>query len=331
MCSGEFPCQGERPSASQSSAVEYVTTRRKTIVVLFLAMAAAAAFALFKARSDERSVATMSDEISALMRNLRAPGGGMKEVFALVERGDEAVPALIQALDDYEPRVRGLACWALGELKTRSREAIDALAARLNDDDPEVRASAINSLRLIKTVPTEVMIRLEVLRRTDEHPTVRNNAEEALLVINGTLAEPQRSVRDLLTDFGSPDQLQREFAINSISRIGLARPETVDDRVLEALTDRLLNDDYYQCRLSAALSISRFQRAPPFVIDALSTALGDEHFLVRSMSAQVLGNFGHRAAAALPRLRAFADDDGNAAFQKIAQETIDRISTADGG
>jgi epoxyqueuosine reductase len=61
----------------------------------------------------------------------------------------EAVPALIHALDDEEPLVRGHVAWALGEIGTSS--ALEALQRRLQlETDPEVRAeidAAMNRLR----------------------------------------------------------------------------------------------------------------------------------------------------------------------------------------
>jgi len=61
----------------------------------------------------------------------------------------EAVPALIHALDDEEPLVRGHVAWALGEIGSSS--ALEALQRRLQlETDPEVRAeidAAMNRLR----------------------------------------------------------------------------------------------------------------------------------------------------------------------------------------
>jgi len=62
----------------------------------------------------------------------------------------EAIPALIQALDDAEPLIRGHAAWALGQIGTRL--AMDALQRRLDMEvDPEVRVeidAALNRPRL---------------------------------------------------------------------------------------------------------------------------------------------------------------------------------------
>ena len=59
-------------------------------------------------------------------------------------RSFEAVPALIRALGDEEPLVRGHAAWALGRIG--SRQATGALRGRLQvEDDSEVRMELENA------------------------------------------------------------------------------------------------------------------------------------------------------------------------------------------
>jgi epoxyqueuosine reductase len=59
-------------------------------------------------------------------------------------RSFEAVPALVRALGDEEPLVRGHAAWALGRIG--SRQATDALKGRLQvEDDSEVRMELENA------------------------------------------------------------------------------------------------------------------------------------------------------------------------------------------
>jgi epoxyqueuosine reductase len=59
----------------------------------------------------------------------------------------EAIPALIQALNDEEPLVRGHVAWALGQIG--SRPAITALQGRLQiEKDPEVRGEIDDAIRV---------------------------------------------------------------------------------------------------------------------------------------------------------------------------------------
>jgi HEAT repeat protein len=69
--------------------------------------------------------------------------------FALERVGPEAVPALPQALEDPEPRVRRAVAAVLGNWGPAAREALPALREALNDDNDEVRlevGSALNAM-----------------------------------------------------------------------------------------------------------------------------------------------------------------------------------------
>jgi epoxyqueuosine reductase len=59
----------------------------------------------------------------------------------------EAIPALINALDDGEPLVRGHAAWALGQIGSRS--AVTALRGRLQiENDAEVHSEIDDAIRV---------------------------------------------------------------------------------------------------------------------------------------------------------------------------------------
>ena len=80
------------------------------------------------------------------LRNVAVALGNLRSV--------EALPALIQALDDEEPLVRGHAAWALGQIGSRS--AIEPLQQRARlESDPEVSDEIDAAVTLLnKTVPT---------------------------------------------------------------------------------------------------------------------------------------------------------------------------------
>jgi epoxyqueuosine reductase len=67
----------------------------------------------------------------------------------------EAIPALVRALDDEEPLIRGHAAWALGEILARlgipgdgGFEVAEALLFRLHvEEDPWVEAELEAALR----------------------------------------------------------------------------------------------------------------------------------------------------------------------------------------
>ena len=74
------------------------------------------------------------------LRNVAVALGNLKSI--------EAVPALIRALEDEEPLVRGHAAWALGQIG--SRMAIDALQCRSQTElDADVRREMVDALKIL--------------------------------------------------------------------------------------------------------------------------------------------------------------------------------------
>ncbi|TMA59134.1 MAG: tRNA epoxyqueuosine(34) reductase QueG [Deltaproteobacteria bacterium] len=74
------------------------------------------------------------------LRNVAVALGNLKSI--------EAVPALIRALEDEEPLVRGHAAWALGQIG--SRMAIDALQCRSQTElDADVRREMEDALKIL--------------------------------------------------------------------------------------------------------------------------------------------------------------------------------------
>jgi len=67
-------------------------------------------------------------------------------VSTLADYGSPAVPALVAALKRPEASVRAGAAWALGGVRPKPVEAIPALLDLLNDKAPEAREAAAHSL-----------------------------------------------------------------------------------------------------------------------------------------------------------------------------------------
>lgn len=85
----------------------------------------------------------------------RAKRRGILRNAAIVlgnQRAERAIPALVGALRDPEPLVRGAAAWALGRMATP--EACAALGERLVEEaDPTVRAELQNALDAVTSMP----------------------------------------------------------------------------------------------------------------------------------------------------------------------------------
>jgi len=53
---------------------------------------------------------------------------------AMVEKGEAAVPVLLEGLQDVDEQVRGVAAVALGEIGSAAREAVPQLIALLHEE-----------------------------------------------------------------------------------------------------------------------------------------------------------------------------------------------------
>lgn len=82
--------------------------------------------------------------VDILLELLKDPSVSQYVIRALVKIGEEAVDPLLQALNDRDPVVRKLSCFALG--KIRSFRAVDHLIEKLKDEDREVQEEAIRAL-----------------------------------------------------------------------------------------------------------------------------------------------------------------------------------------
>ena len=268
-------------------------------------------------------------DLRSLLAALRQPGGGLREALAVVQCGPAAIPLLIAASADDEPRVRGLACVALGLAAISSPPVVRALRMRLDDDSHEVRAVAARGLGSLKAGGDDILQRLAQLRQADPSPATRTAAEEALLAILGTPARPTQPIDQLLRALAAADPEAREEAIASFGRLGSDTLTTAQQAPVQAaLRERLLDDASAQVRMSAALALWKLGAAPAPVIDALITALADPDPLVQTMAAQVLGNFGDRAARALPALEVIATGAQGSALAALARRSIQRIGSS---
>ncbi|MDN4595004.1 HEAT repeat domain-containing protein [Polycladomyces subterraneus] len=72
----------------------------------------------------------------------------------MVEKGEAAVPTLMEGLQDVDEQVRGVAAVALGEIGSAAREAVPQLIALLYEENRETRMAA--ALALMKIGPDAV-------------------------------------------------------------------------------------------------------------------------------------------------------------------------------
>ncbi|GAB1540934.1 hypothetical protein NUACC21_36030 [Scytonema sp. NUACC21] len=88
-------------------------------------------------------------QISFYIQQLKNPQEQAGAIDDLVTVGKPAVPALIQALQDSDPQVRGSAAIALGKIGPDAAQAAPAILRMIDDKDPTVRFHAVQAINKI--------------------------------------------------------------------------------------------------------------------------------------------------------------------------------------
>lgn len=103
----------------------------------------------------------------------------------LRSKARDAVPALIQALKDSAPKVRGQAIVALGWIGPTAEAAVAPLMELLKNENPSVRAEAARALGKIGGKAREAVPTLTTLLKSDKDERVREGAATALAALKG--------------------------------------------------------------------------------------------------------------------------------------------------
>jgi len=120
------------------------------------------------------------DAIPALIQTLRDKDVSMDAASALGEIGPQAIPALVEAVDDRDAQVRRGAILALGFIGPEAKEAAPLIIQALEGDaEWLVRSGAANALGWIKPDASEAVPAL-VQALEDESEYVRSAAADAL-------------------------------------------------------------------------------------------------------------------------------------------------------
>ena len=83
------------------------------------------------------------------------PGARLQKLIRRLESAEEAVPTLLQLLQDASARNRKLAAWTLGNIGQGAVEAIPALLVTIRDADEGVRKMACEALEKIRPSDTQ--------------------------------------------------------------------------------------------------------------------------------------------------------------------------------
>lgn len=209
-----------------------------------------------------------------------------------------AVPSLVDALEDPDPRVRHRACHACGSLA--DPRAVPALTERL-DDHPRVRHAAANALGSIGTDQSLAPL-IDLLE--DGDPSVRRIAAGAL-----GKASNARPVEPLVYVLADDNEAVRKAAVYSViellSNVPTDRSHEVRDRVvaelqaaddatvIEPLVEILSEGQQDRQRRNAAWILGRVaDQDAADAIDALASALADADDMTAQFAATSLGTVG---------------------------------------
>jgi HEAT repeat protein/lysophospholipase L1-like esterase len=202
------------------------------------------------------------------------------------------LPALADALESPDPRVRARAARALGQAGSDARRLRPALAARLGDDDRAVRAAAVWALGRLGPRPDADLVALE-RRLGDADPAVRAGAAWSL----GRLGPVATSAAPALVErLGDAEPEVRRRAVDALERV---RPNAAT--CLDAAR-RVLNDPQSPGRAEAARAVGLMGASAVDAVGDLVAALGAEEPRVRQEVVSALGAVGPGAAAAVPAL-----------------------------
>lgn len=178
---------------------------------------------------------------------------------ALAEIGDiAAIPLILEATADHDPRVVAAATAALREFRTR--EAIDPFTAGVAHHAPEVRAAAIVNLRDFRSQRAIPALRAAL---EDASAQVRREAVVTLAQIADA-----RTTELLLWSFYDQDPAVRQAAVRAVGGVG-------DDKTL-GLVIRALQDVDGEVRRVAASMLVAYPGASAAQF-ALRRALRDAH------------------------------------------------------
>lgn len=229
---------------------------------------------------------------------------------ALANIGTEAMPALIIALKDNNPKMRESSAKALGKMgsKVKDTESVKALIEALDDDDKKVLKAVRFALGEIKD-PRAITRLIKTFYRNQSED---NTAQVALSKIGTEAVQP------LIMALKDEKQMLRDFAASALGEFGPAARDAVEPLLTLLKEERVEN---VIIRAIWALGKIKDERATNQLLDMLNkrplcwqqegqSSNCDEPFLGRLRDAaplensliEALGEIGPKAQEALPIL-----------------------------
>jgi HEAT repeat protein len=266
-------------------------------------------------------------QIATLIAGLRAPNpqtrmDAGRELKALEGRAVRAVPALLVACDDEDPRVREQAVETLSAMGPGAKVAIPKLMEMLQDQTQptglrwwaEIALGGIGR-RTEKTIP--LLRRMLDAKEAD----LRNGAAHALGDLGPRSARAIPRLIELLKD---PDLNVQISAASALGEIG-REPSTVVPALTEFVKRhrrRGPSDGRASCAL---VSLAAFGPAAKASLPVVLAVVADdkEHFTVRVRAIALLGKMGPGVKQAVATLQRLATDpDGDVVLKDAAVDAL---------
>ena len=278
------------------------------------------AWGLAKISPDDRDA--VKNAVEQLVASLKANDQFVRQAAArgLVELKAEPElvrPALIGALTDPDPTVRGNVV-----------EAISALGAKATPDvmkglkNPKIRGACATILARIGPDAKAALPDL-IESLNDPAPAVGDNPTPDVLVAIALIGPDKGLVEKCRPFLSSEDEMERRTATYVLGKIGPdARP------ALAAIRNNLASDDERLRMISlwALLQITpKDAQVVKAAVPMLIKALDAERPLVRLEAALALGKLGPAAAAAKEELQRLAEHESDQAVKQAAAEALDKI------
>ena len=158
-------------------------------------------------------------------------------VRTLAEAGEEAVPILIEALNDKEASY--WACLALSEIGPPAAAAVPKLGTVLESDEPETRMEALEALAAIGAASQPLAGKIAERLSKDDAQSVRYAAAYAL----GSIGDKKTALPALTQALDDKDEFLRVAAAWAIVRLMENEQSAGLEKAVKIIVDGMASDD----------------------------------------------------------------------------------------
>lgn len=245
------------------------------------------------------------------------------------ERAESAIPALIDRLQDSDPKIQD---HVAGGLRCCGQAAVRPLVDRLSDSNPVVRRNAAAALVTYQELDHQRSLKqiagplAKVLH--DSNAEVRAAATAALGCTGDTSEATLEGLAGLIRSSTPSD---RAAGLRAVGEIHDRSKSTAALGRFRADAIRLLGDKDANVRWAAVIALECCGLAPAELVSLLAAALGDPSFNVRGTSLVTLAGLAREhvdCSAAVPQLIRLISTDEREYNRGLARELLGEIGPA---